>query len=46
MHGGSAFAVYEFAGDGMQVVSVRPGAFEAIETGRERRKWNESTYQA
>ncbi len=29
VHGGSAFAVYEFAGDGLQVVSVRPGAFEA-----------------
>ncbi len=30
VHGGSAFAVYEFAGDGLQVVSVRPGAFEAM----------------
>ena len=29
VHGGSALAVYEFAGDGLQVVSVRPGAFEA-----------------
>ncbi len=28
VHGGSAMAVYEFAGDGLQVVSVRPGAFE------------------
>ena len=28
VHGGSALAVYEFAGDGLQVVSVRPGAFE------------------
>ncbi len=32
VHGGSALAVYEFAGDGMQVVSVRPGAFEAVES--------------
>lgn len=31
VHGGSALAVYEFAGDGLQVVSVRPGAFEATE---------------
>ena len=31
VHGGSALAVYEFARDGMQVVSVRPGAFEAVE---------------
>ena len=29
VHGGNALAVYEFAGDGLQVVSVRPGAFEA-----------------
>lgn len=29
VHGGSAMAVYEFAGEGLQVVSVRPGAFEA-----------------
>ncbi len=28
VHGGGALAVYEFAGDGLQVVSVRPGAFE------------------
>ena len=28
VHGGSAMAVYEFGGDGLQVVSVRPGAFE------------------
>ena len=28
VHGGSAMAVYEFASDGLQVVSVRPGAFE------------------
>ena len=28
VHGGSAMAVYEFSGDGLQVVSVRPGAFE------------------
>jgi len=28
VHGGSAMAVYEFAGDGLQVVSIRPGAFE------------------
>ncbi len=33
VHGGSALAVYEFAGDGLQVVSVRPGAFEAAESG-------------
>lgn len=31
VHGGSALAVYEFSGDGLQVVSVRPGAFEAAE---------------
>ncbi|CAI8035856.1 Protein FixB [Geodia barretti] len=31
VHGGNALAVYEFAGDGLQVVSVRPGAFEAVE---------------
>ena len=30
VHGGNALAVYEFAGDGLQVVSVRPGAFEAL----------------
>ena len=29
VHGGNALAVYEFAGDGLQVVSVRPGAFDA-----------------
>lgn len=29
VHGGSALAVYEFSSDGLQVVSVRPGAFEA-----------------
>ena len=29
VHGGNALAVYEFPGDGLQVVSVRPGAFEA-----------------
>lgn len=29
VHGGSALAVYEFSGDGLQVVSVRPGAFES-----------------
>ena len=29
VHGGSAMAVYEFAGDELQVVSIRPGAFEA-----------------
>ena len=28
VHGGSALAVYEFADDGLQVVSVRPGAFD------------------
>ncbi|MYA59196.1 MAG: electron transfer flavoprotein subunit alpha/FixB family protein [Chloroflexi bacterium] len=33
VHGGSALAVYEFAGDGLQVVSVRPGAFEPAESG-------------
>ena len=33
VHGGSALAVYEFTGDGMQVVSVRPGTFEAAESG-------------
>ena len=32
VHGGSALAVYEFSGDGLQVVSVRPGAFEAVES--------------
>ncbi len=32
VHGGSALAVYEFDGDGLQVVSVRPGAFEAVES--------------
>lgn len=31
VHGGSALAVYEFADDGLQVVSVRSGAFEAAE---------------
>ena len=31
VHGGNALAVYEFQGDGLQVVSVRPGAFEAVE---------------
>ncbi len=31
VHGGNALAVYEFAWDGLQVVSVRPGAFEAAE---------------
>ena len=31
VHGGSALAVYEFAGEGLQVVSMRPGAFEAAE---------------
>ena len=30
VHGGNALAVYEFAGDGLQVVSIRPGAFEAM----------------
>ena len=29
---GALLAVYEFTGEGMQVVSVRPGAFEAIRT--------------
>ena len=33
VHGGNALAVYEFAGDGLQVVSVRPGAFEADVAG-------------
>ena len=33
VHGGSALAIYEFAGNGLQVVSVRPGAFEAVESG-------------
>ena len=28
VHGGNALAVYEFTGNGLQVVSVRPGAFE------------------
>ena len=28
VHGGSALAVYEFADDGLQVVSIRPGAFD------------------
>ena len=31
VHGGSAMAVYEFASDGLQVVSIRPGAFEPVE---------------
>ena len=31
VHGGNALAVYEFAGDGLQVVSVRPGAFAGVE---------------
>ncbi len=31
VHGGNALAVYEFSGDELQVVSVRPGAFEAVE---------------
>lgn len=31
VHGGNALAVYEFAGEGLQVVSIRPGAFEAAE---------------
>ena len=31
VHGGSALAVYEFKGEGLQVVSVRPGAFESAE---------------
>ena len=35
VHGGSALAVYEFASDGLQVVSVRPGAFEAVESSSE-----------
>ncbi len=35
VHGGSALAVYEFADDGLQVVSVRPGAFEAVESNNE-----------
>ena len=30
VHGGNALAVYEFRSDGLQVVSVRPGAFEAM----------------
>ena len=30
VHGGNALAVYEFARDGLQVVSIRPGAFEAL----------------
>lgn len=28
VHGGSALAVYEFDGEGLQVISIRPGAFE------------------
>ena len=32
VHGGSALAVYEFAAEGLQVVSVRPGAFEAVDS--------------
>ena len=32
VHGGSALAVYEFAGVGLQVVSIRPGAFEGVES--------------
>ena len=30
VHGGNALAVYEFRSDGLQVVSIRPGAFEAL----------------
>ena len=30
VHGGNALAVYEFRSDVLQVVSVRPGAFEAM----------------
>ena len=32
VHGGSALAVYEFGGDGLQVISMRPGAFEPAES--------------
>ncbi len=32
VHGGNAMAVYEFAADGLQIVSMRPGAFEAAES--------------
>ncbi len=32
VHGGSALAVYEFTGDGMQVISIRPGAFDTDQT--------------
>ncbi len=33
VHGGNAMAVYEFAGDGLQVLSIRPGAFEPAGIG-------------
>ena len=33
VHGGNAMAVYEFSGDGMQIISIRPGAFEPIANG-------------
>ena len=36
VHGGNALAVYEFSGDGLQVVSVRPGAFEGAENSGEK----------
>ena len=32
VHGGNALAVYEFAGEGLQVVSIRPGAFAGVES--------------
>ena len=38
VHGGNALAIYEFSGDGLQVVSVRPGAFEASESSVDKPK--------
>ena len=37
VHGGNALGVYEFAGDGAQVVTLRPGAFDPVtaDSGRE-----------
>ena len=31
VHGGSALGIYEFSGDGVQVISMRPGSFDAAE---------------
>jgi electron transfer flavoprotein alpha subunit len=32
VHGGNALAVYQFSGDGLQVISMRPGALDPAET--------------